>query len=126
MSISRHRLRLGPKSKPAQQDQGLIYGYFSAERFVHANGTRTDEIAMNPAYRDRLLEAIASGNADQFAGDLEAMGIEVGEDGELTIKNENKSNRIKYTCSMCETNIWGKPDLNVMCGDCNVAFEVAN
>ena len=76
--------------------------------------------------RDRLLEAIASGNADQFAGDLEAMGIEVGEDGELTIKNENKSNRIKYTCSMCETNIWGKPDLNVMCGDCNVAFEVAN
>ena len=35
------------------------------------------------------------------------------QDGELTIKNENKSNRIKYTCSMCETNIWGKPDLNV-------------
>ena len=29
------------------------------------------------------------------------------QDGELTIKNENKSNRIKYTCSMCETNIWG-------------------
>jgi predicted SprT family Zn-dependent metalloprotease len=204
------------------QREKKTYGYFSAERFVHANGTRTDEIAMNPAYfavcppeeimqtlvhemahlwqyhfgkpgrrgyhnkewadkmeaiglmpsstgkpggartgdsmadyaieggqfmdeynklmqddfriswmdrfpaRDRLLEAIASGNADQFAGDLEAMGIEVGEDGELTIKNENKSNRIKYTCSMCETNIWGKPDLNVMCGDCNVAFEGAN
>ncbi|MCK8421085.1 hypothetical protein LXA29_17020, partial [Erwinia amylovora] len=27
MAISRHRLRLGPKSKPAQQDQGLICGY---------------------------------------------------------------------------------------------------
>nr|BAV17826.1 hypothetical protein [Klebsiella pneumoniae] len=27
MAISRQRLRLGPKSKSAQQDQGLICGY---------------------------------------------------------------------------------------------------
>lgn len=27
MDISRHRLRLGPKSKPAQQDQGQTCGY---------------------------------------------------------------------------------------------------
>lgn len=32
------------------QRKKKTYGYFSAERFVHANGTRTDEIAMNPAY----------------------------------------------------------------------------
>jgi predicted SprT family Zn-dependent metalloprotease len=24
----------------------------------------------------------------------------------------------KYTCPQCETNVWGKPGTNVLCGDC--------
>ncbi|EKO4043376.1 SprT-like domain-containing protein [Salmonella enterica] len=203
------------------QREKKTYGYFSPERFVHADGKRTDEIAMNPAYfavcppeeimqtlvhemahlwqyhfgkpgrggyhnkewaekmesiglmpsstgqpggartgdkmadyaiegglfmdeynnlmqedfriswmdrfpaRDRLLAALESGDASQFAGDLSEMGIEVDENGEMSIKPGNKSNRIKYTCPQCETNLWGKPDLNVVCGDCEVTFEVA-
>lgn len=202
------------------QREKKTYGYFSAERFVHADGKRTDEIAMNPAYfavcppeeimqtlvhemthlwqyhfgkpgrggyhnkewaskmesiglmpsstgqpggartgdkmadyaiegglfmeeynklmqedfriswmdrfpaRDRLLAALESGNIQQFAGDLSEMGIEVSENGEMSIKQGNKSNRIKYTCPKCETNLWGKPELNVICGDCETTFEV--
>ncbi|MCZ2719969.1 SprT-like domain-containing protein [Erwinia amylovora] len=202
------------------QREKKTYGYFSAERFVHADGKRTDEIAMNPAYfavcppeeimqtlvhemthlwqyhfgkpgrggyhnkewaskmesiglmpsstgqpggartgdkmadyaiegglfmeeynklmqedfriswmdrfpaRDRLLAALESGNIHQFAGDLSEMGIEVSENGEMSIKQGNKSNRIKYTCPKCETNLWGKPELNVICGDCETTFEV--
>ena len=31
--------------------------------------------------------------------------------------------KIKYCCYSCETNIWGKPNLSVICGNCNLPFE---
>lgn len=31
----------------------------------------------------------------------------------------DKSNRVKYVCSGCKNAIWGKPKLNVICGDCD-------
>ncbi len=36
---------------------------------------------------------------------------------------ENRSNREKYTCPECEINAWGKPDLKLICGACNVDLE---
>lgn len=35
----------------------------------------------------------------------------------------NKSNRVKYRCSECSIQVWGKPNLNVLCGDCEIALE---
>jgi len=35
-------------------------------------------------------------------------------------KNRNK---IKYTCEACSINVWGKPGLNIDCGDCGEAFQ---
>lgn len=35
----------------------------------------------------------------------------------------NRSNRVKYTCPSCSANAWGKPKLNLVCGDCNVPFS---
>jgi len=32
-------------------------------------------------------------------------------------------NKVKYTCPSCATNIWGKPDLHVICGDCCQRME---
>lgn len=32
----------------------------------------------------------------------------------------NRSNRNKYTCPGCELNVWGKPGLRLVCGDCNM------
>ena len=32
---------------------------------------------------------------------------------------KNKSNREKYTCPQCSTNIWGKPGIKVYCGQCS-------
>lgn len=34
-----------------------------------------------------------------------------------------KKNKIKYTCPGCQTNIWGKPELNIICGDCDQRFD---
>jgi len=44
-------------------------------------------------------------------------GVEVVEAPE-----PNKSNRSKYTCQVCDINIWGKPGLRVICGECNAPF----
>lgn len=34
---------------------------------------------------------------------------------------EDKSNRTKYSCP-CETNVWAKPGLNLICGNCGSRF----
>lgn len=33
--------------------------------------------------------------------------------------------RIKYTCSVCGSNVWGKPDLEIICRGCDVIFVEA-
>ena len=42
--------------------------------------------------------------------------------GAVTV--ENRSNRVKYTCAGCKepAAVWGKPKLNLICGDCKSAF----
>lgn len=41
---------------------------------------------------------------------------------ELVIEEKSKKNKSKYTCSGCDTNIWGKPKLQVTCDLCNRPF----
>ena len=31
----------------------------------------------------------------------------------------------KYSCSQCHINVWGKPDLNIVCGNCMVQLVPA-
>ena len=38
-------------------------------------------------------------------------------------KKESKK-KTKYTCPECEANVWGKPDMSLVCGDCDAEFEV--
>ncbi len=38
-------------------------------------------------------------------------------------KKEKKRNKLKYTCPGCETNVWGKPELNILCGECQEPFQ---
>lgn len=33
-----------------------------------------------------------------------------------------KKKKIKYSCSSCYTNVWGKPDINIKCNDCDEDF----
>jgi predicted SprT family Zn-dependent metalloprotease len=35
------------------------------------------------------------------------------------------NSKTKYVCPECDATVWGKPDLNVTCGDCEVALEPA-
>lgn len=36
-------------------------------------------------------------------------------------KQGNRSNRSKYTCGNCTVSVWGKPALNLLCGDCTTS-----
>lgn len=37
--------------------------------------------------------------------------------------DETKSrNKVKYSCPSCSTNVWGKPELDILCGPCGESF----
>ena len=45
-----------------------------------------------------------------------------GDDADKPKPTKPKKNKTKYTCSVV-LSIWGKPELNVICGDCEEAFQ---
>ena len=47
-----------------------------------------------------------------------------GEDGE-TPRSTSKNRSIKYVCPKCGAIIRATKKVNVVCGDCDVAFEIA-
>ncbi len=49
-------------------------------------------------------------------------GPGTGTMNEAPVPPKPQKNKIKYTCPTCSANIWGKADLNVRCGDCEVPF----
>jgi predicted SprT family Zn-dependent metalloprotease len=39
--------------------------------------------------------------------------------------DKKRLSKSKYSCPQCAVNIWGKPGLNINCGDCGARFEMA-
>lgn len=39
-------------------------------------------------------------------------------------KKPRAASKLKYSCLTCEANAWGRPGLNIMCGDCEEQMEV--
>ncbi|MGJ8672513.1 SprT-like domain-containing protein [Rubritalea sp.] len=37
---------------------------------------------------------------------------------------KNRSNRMKYSCPSCSMNVWGKPELHIICGACQQRLEL--
>lgn len=35
----------------------------------------------------------------------------------------SKKNKTKYSCRRCNINIWGRPELSIICGECNRKFK---
>ena len=71
-------------------------------------------------------EGEGEGDDDSSAAALLARLRELGvdtEDDEIKPVARPSSNRYKYRCVDCGLNVWGKLGLNIVCGDCDVAFE---
>jgi predicted SprT family Zn-dependent metalloprotease len=60
-----------------------------------------------------LLEAAGEG----MSADLDGLGVSLEESA------QSKPTRTKYTCLSCETNVWGKPALKLVCGECGSHYE---
>lgn len=56
-----------------------------------------------------------------FVGGVMAEGEGQQEQDEAKPKRPNR-NKLKYSCS-CGVNVWGKPNLNIICGECKEQFE---
>jgi len=78
----------------------------------------------NIAWYDRYVPTGVIGQGGEEGGSGEEG--EEGEEGEGLppglVPVGKKSNRSKYTCG-CGINVWGKPRLNVFCGECGAQFE---
>lgn len=38
-------------------------------------------------------------------------------------KKNTAKNKIKYTCPGCNANVWGKPDMQIVCGTCEEEYQ---
>lgn len=38
---------------------------------------------------------------------------------------KTNKNKVKYLCKNCDINVWGKPELHIVCGKCGVRFSAA-
>jgi len=56
-----------------------------------------------------------------FAIPVIAYYEKVKDETELPKKDTSK---VKYTCQICEVNVWGKYGLNIKCNDCGSDFEM--
>lgn len=65
--------------------------------------------------REQLEQVVAGGVEGVDSGELSVLGFEVN-------PPESKQTRRKYTCEACNVNVWGKPNLHLLCGDCHLPF----
>jgi hypothetical protein len=48
---------------------------------------------------------------------------DVHDAGESTTRKKKAASKTKYTCPSCGLNAWGKPEINLVCGDCEERME---
>lgn len=52
-----------------------------------------------------------------------AEGANPSESQEAEPDEKKKKNKVKYSCPSCGANVWGKPDLDIICGNCKQKFQ---
>lgn len=58
---------------------------------------------------------------DNVCNELLLTGVSLDYNSRENAKNPKK-NKNKYQCPCCESNVWGKAELNLLCVDCDVHF----
>lgn len=82
-------------------------------RFVEAT-TSLLATGFQVSWLDRFLPAqMATGSVALTTGDGGGGG---GAAGLIVPQAGNRSNRVKYRCPSCAAQVWGKPDLRILCG----------
>jgi predicted SprT family Zn-dependent metalloprotease len=63
------------------------------------------------SWLDRIA-TLSQATPETNGADLIALGIK-------SARQARVGNRVKYRCETCKTQVWGKPDLSLLCGACN-------
>lgn len=105
-----------PEDELDELDDGEFLGESSEgtppiDRFKATDSTETEKQAFEQVLSHLVVEPL------QAVADV----IGVPED-----KPKYDYSKTKYTCSNCNSNVWGKPSMNILCVDCDVVFDVAN
>ena len=87
----------------------------------HGKGPEDEEERPLPDFSGPPLAPPEKEGAKSRLERLRGLGVNV-ETQSKAKKKRPSSNRFKYSCPACSTNVWGKPDLNIVCGDCEVPF----
>jgi hypothetical protein len=67
------------------------------------------------------------GKFDRYCRQLIEQGITLSWGDRFGKKEPKpKNGRIKYTCSSCNLNAWAKPDISLICGQCQETLQVNN
>lgn len=78
----------------------------------------------NVSWMDRVIECVNyQGVSVGVSSDTPGVRLEAIENP-IETQVSNRSNRVKYCCYSCNVNLWGKPNLNIICGECGNKFEV--
>lgn len=69
---------------------------------------------------------VDNGPYDQAFQKLQRSGFILNWQSRPDHKSDKKkaASKSKYTCPECEMNVWGKPELNIVCGDCQMPFQM--
>lgn len=66
-----------------------------------------------------VIEALTA----PFVEPAEPSGTAPAEESQAPVAKPT-NRKIKYSCNQCGVNVWGKPDLKLKCGECDVALKM--
>ena len=84
------------------------------------NSTRTSGSTVIP--EDGKFKAIV----DEYLESYEWLTVRSSDAVKLDpvkVKKAKAKNKVKYTCGSCGSNVWGKPNLSILCKPCGEAYE---
>jgi hypothetical protein len=100
-------------------DNGSIEGKRTGQRVTHVikAGGAFDKAFNQMAKEWSLPFQCTEG---RFAGQDPEEEDEIKSLRKSQLEEREKKRKIKYSCSTCGVNAWGKPELNIVCGECGV------
>jgi predicted SprT family Zn-dependent metalloprotease len=61
--------------------------------------------------------------AELIDGGFDPLYVELWSDGEAAKRKKKAASKTRYTCPECQTNAWAKPNVHLICGDCDERME---
>jgi len=112
----------GAKTGPTMADYPIESGLF-----IKAANKFTKEDKFKLLWFDRISSITNNTERNDLYNDLNLAPelLQISNNSTAAaIKPKPSKSKEKYICPACNINIWGKEDLNIICGDCGNNFEM--